>query len=130
MNGNKLAGGAIVLTAMLCNSFSAVAQGQPAAQEPKPLYLDASQPINRRIDDLMGRMTLKEKAGQLNLPCAYVDGMGKTIQEKIEAARKLVAGTYTGEIGPASGFLLWRILSSKRTLHLRSITSMNCRKSR
>lgn len=104
MNGNKLAGGAIVLTAMLCNSFSAVAQGQPAAQEPKPLYLDASQPIDRRIDDLMGRMTLKEKAGQLNLPCAYVDGMGKTIQEKIEAARKLVAGTYTGEIGPASGF--------------------------
>jgi hypothetical protein len=30
INGNKLAGGAIVLTAMLCNSFSAVAQGEPA----------------------------------------------------------------------------------------------------
>jgi beta-glucosidase len=104
MNGNKLAGGAIVLTALLCNGFSAGAQGQPPAHDPKPLYLDASQPIDRRIDDLMSRMTLKEKAGQLNLPCAYVDGMGKTIPEKIEAARKLVAGTYTGEIGPASGF--------------------------
>jgi beta-glucosidase len=104
MNGNKLASGAIVLIAMLCNGFSGVAQGQAHAQEPKPLYLDASQPIDLRVDDLMGRMTLKEKAGQLNLPCAYVEGLGKTIPEKIEAARKLVAGTYTDEIGPASGF--------------------------
>jgi beta-glucosidase len=104
MNGNKLAGGAIVLIAMLCNGFSGMAKGQAHAQEPKPLYLDASQPIDLRVDDLMGRMTLKEKAGQLNLPCAYVEGLGKTIPEKIEAARKFVAGTYTDEIGPGSGF--------------------------
>jgi hypothetical protein len=73
MNGNKLAGGAIVLTAMLCNSFSAVAQGQPAAQEPKPLYLDASQPIDRRIDDLMGRMQLTENCNAYFTPEAMSD---------------------------------------------------------
>jgi beta-glucosidase len=69
-----------------------------------PLYLDAKQPIEARVDDLMGRMTLKEKIGQLNLPCGYVDQLGKTATEKMEAARKFTAGTYTTEIGPGSGF--------------------------
>lgn len=69
-----------------------------------PLYLDAKQPISARVDDLMQRMTLKEKIGQLNLPCGYVDQLGKTIPEKMEGARKFAAGTYTTEIGPGSGF--------------------------
>ncbi|HET7214452.1 MAG TPA: hypothetical protein VFL79_12740, partial [Terriglobia bacterium] len=46
-----------------------------------PIYLDPKQPIDRRVDDLMSRMTLKEKVGQLNLPCVYVDELGKTIPE-------------------------------------------------
>src|SRR5437660_10587640 len=69
-----------------------------------PIYLDPSQPIERRIDDLMSRMTLKEKIGQLNLPCVYVDQLGKTIPEKIAACKRFAAGTYTDEIGPGSGF--------------------------
>jgi beta-glucosidase len=69
-----------------------------------PVYLDAKQPIDARVDDLMRRMTLKEKVGQLNLPCAYVDELGKTSAEKMDAARKFAAGTYTTEIGPGSGF--------------------------
>ncbi len=31
----------------------------------KPLYLDPSQPVARRVDDLVARMTLPEKVGQL-----------------------------------------------------------------
>src|SRR2546430_8914091 len=69
-----------------------------------PIYLDPGQPIERRVDDLMSRMTLKEKIGQLNLPCVYVDELGKTIPEKIEACKRFAAGTYTDEIGPGSGF--------------------------
>jgi beta-glucosidase-like glycosyl hydrolase len=69
-----------------------------------PVYLDPKQPIERRVDDLMSRMTLKEKVGQLNLPCVYVDELGKTIPEKKIACRKFAAGTYTSEIGPACGF--------------------------
>ncbi len=69
-----------------------------------PIYLDKTQPIEARVDDLMQRMTLKEKVGQLNLPCAYVDALGKTIPAKMEAARKFAAGTYTDEIGPGAGF--------------------------
>jgi beta-glucosidase len=69
-----------------------------------PIYLDPGQPIERRVDDLMSRMTLKEKIGQLNLPCVYVDELGKTVPEKIEACKRFAAGTYTDEIGPGSGF--------------------------
>ncbi|NOY60091.1 MAG: hypothetical protein GXO75_14345, partial [Calditrichaeota bacterium] len=32
----------------------------------KPLYLDPSQPFEKRIDDLIGRMTLEEKVSQLS----------------------------------------------------------------
>ncbi len=35
------------------------------AQEPRAAYLDPAQPIDRRVDDLVGRMTLEEKASQL-----------------------------------------------------------------
>jgi beta-glucosidase len=34
-------------------------------EEPKAVYLDPAQPIDRRVDDLVGRMTLEEKASQL-----------------------------------------------------------------
>jgi beta-glucosidase len=69
-----------------------------------PIYLDPKQPIEKRVEDLMGRMTLKEKVGQLNLPCVYVDQLGKTIPEKMNACRRFAAGTYTDEIGPGCGF--------------------------
>src|ERR1700722_790700 len=87
------------LTAIFYGSFAAAQNGQS-----KPLYLDPSQPIDDRVNDLISRMTLKEKVGQLNLPCAFVDQIGKTIPEKLEAARKFAAGTYTPEIGPGAGF--------------------------
>src|SRR5579864_9276416 len=69
-----------------------------------PPYLDPKRPINQRIDDLMSRMTLKEKVGQLNLPCVYVDELGKDIPSKLVACRRFAAGTYTQEIGPGCGF--------------------------
>ena len=88
-------------------SMAIVLLGGPAVaqrQESKPLYLDSTKSIDMRVDDLMKRMTLKEKVGQLNLPCAYVDDLGKTPKEKEAAALKFAAGSYTDEIGPGSGF--------------------------
>jgi beta-glucosidase-like glycosyl hydrolase len=90
----------LFLGTSICGSIGSFAQTAPST----PLYLDASQPIEARVDDLLARMTLKEKIGQLNLPCAYVDQLGKTSEEKIKAARKFAAGTFTNEIGPGSGF--------------------------
>ncbi|MGA8728286.1 MAG: glycoside hydrolase family 3 C-terminal domain-containing protein [Terracidiphilus sp.] len=80
-------------------------------------YLDAQQPIDVRVNDLLQRMTLLEKIGQLNLPCAYVDALGKTRAEKMDAARKFAAGTYTNEIGPGSGFF-----TLADTLHLNNLS--------
>jgi beta-glucosidase len=70
----------------------------------EPVYLNPKEPVARRIDDLLSRMTLKEKVGQLNLPCVYVDELGKDIPSKMEACRRFAAGTYTREIGPGCGF--------------------------
>ncbi len=69
-----------------------------------PPYLDSKQPVAVRVDDLMARMTLKEKVGQLNLPCVYVHELGRDIPSKMTACRKFAAGTYTREIGPGCGF--------------------------
>ena len=69
-----------------------------------PAYLDPKRPVEERIDDLMSRMTLKEKVGQLNLPCVYVNALGKDIPSKLAACRRFAAGTYTQEIGPGCGF--------------------------
>ena len=70
----------------------------------EPVYLNPNEPVARRIDDLMSRMTLKEKVGQLNLPCVYVSDLGRDIPSKMAACRRFAAGTYTQEIGPGCGF--------------------------
>ncbi len=41
--------------------------------------------IERRVDDVLSRMTLAEKLGQLNMPCVYLDALGKTREEKLAA---------------------------------------------
>ena len=73
-------------------------------RDDSPIYLDSKRSVDERVDDLIGRMTLKEKIGQLNLPCVFVDQLGKDIPSKREATLRFAAGTYTQEIGPGSGF--------------------------
>ena len=89
---------AAVTTLASLQWFVAQAGGQT------PIYLDPKRPIEKRVDDLLSRMTLEEKVGQLNLPCVYVDALGSSIPAKMAACRKFAAGSYTREIGPACGF--------------------------
>jgi beta-glucosidase len=102
----------LALGAGVVHARVAQAQSTTAA----PAYLDSSQPIETRVDDLLKRMTLKEKIGQLNLPCGYVEALGKTNPEKMASARKFVAGTLTNEIGPGAGFF-----TLADTLHLNNL---------
>lgn len=96
VRSQRLFGGGLFTLWMLTWAGSLCAQ--------MPAYLDSKRPINERVDDLLKRMTLKEKVGQLNLPCVYVDALGKDILLKREACKRFAAGTYTKEIGPGSGF--------------------------
>ncbi len=69
------------------------------------IYLDPSQPIDMRVEDLLGRMTLKEKAGQLNMPIGGAPMLGTGIPAQMEGAKGFVAGTLIPEIGPGGSFL-------------------------
>lgn len=50
---------AFILSALLVSASRAVAQSD------QPVYKDASAPIGQRVEDLLGRMTLEEKVGQM-----------------------------------------------------------------
>src|SRR5512140_2162183 len=86
---------ALALLAMLLAAQSAA---------DRPLYRDPAQPVERRIEDLLARMTLAEKIGQLNMPCVYVNDLRRDIPAETAACRRFAEGTYTEEIGPGGGF--------------------------
>ncbi len=91
----------------------------------KPIYHDPDQSIDRRVEDLIGRMTLEEKIGQLNMPVLARRLIGKNweasirshrkeypkevIQYIVDACKKFVEGTFEDEpeylgLGPGGGF--------------------------
>lgn len=63
------------LSSLLLFSFA------PCGHAQKPVYKDASQPVELRVADLLSRMTLDEKIGQLRCPLGWViydkDAKGK-----------------------------------------------------
>ena len=67
-------------------------------------YKDPALPVESRVEDLISRMTLEEKIGQLNMPCVYENELGNNIEEKKEGARRFAAGTFMKGIGPGGGF--------------------------
>ena len=69
----------------------------------KLIYLDPERTVDQRVEDLLSRMTLEEKIGQINWPCVYMDGYGEDIPSKRIGVRKFVTGKLVG-IGPGGGF--------------------------
>lgn len=70
----------------------------------RPVYRDPGRPIEERIEDLLGRMTLEEKVGQMNMPCVYEDKLGTTTEGKMAACLRFAEGTYEPGLGPGGGF--------------------------
>jgi beta-glucosidase len=60
MKANKVCRRAVSISAVIMILSVAV-----FAQEAKPLYMDPSKPLDNRVNDLVGRMTLEEKASLL-----------------------------------------------------------------
>jgi beta-glucosidase len=86
-----------------------------------PLYKNPIYPIEQRVSDLLSRMTLEEKVGQMNIPTCYSSELGwglnsnapymwdmentKEVREKqLEGCRKWAEGTHNTVFGPGGGF--------------------------
>ncbi len=86
------------------------------------LYRDRLQPVDVRVRDLLSRLTLEEKLGQMNMPCVYKnelgdslrrnvrdfeEGTGKTDESILDAKFRdcelFTLGTFN-ELGPGGGF--------------------------
>ena len=67
-----------------------------------PVYRNPIFSIEQRVEDLLSRMTLEEKLGQLNMPDPGM--MAKELPDKIDACRKFAEGKLVTNIGPAGGF--------------------------
>ena len=70
----------------------------------QPAYLNAAEPLRQRVDDLLQRMTLEEKIGQMNMPCSYLRVFGNSHEEGLAFARKFAQGTVQEGLGPGGGF--------------------------
>jgi beta-glucosidase len=86
----------------------------------QPAYRDPSLPVEQRIADLISRMTLEEKVGQMNIPTCYSTelgwGLGSKTQplwnipgkeardKQLEGCRKWAEGTHNNVFGPGGGF--------------------------
>lgn len=95
-----------------------------------PIYLDPKRPVEERIDDLMSRMTVKEKVGQLNLSHGSLERYGirdsdsdepaeVKARSKMDTYKKFISGAYHPKIGPASG--IWRLGSEMPTVSTRQL---------
>jgi beta-glucosidase len=67
-----------------------------------PVYQNPAFSVEQRIEDLLSRMTLEEKLGQLNMPCPFL--MAKDLPGQIDACLKFAEGKLVTNIGPAGGF--------------------------
>ena len=57
----------VIFFSFIVTMYSSYAQNSSELKsDQSPLYLDPSQPTEKRIDDLMGRMTLEDKVYQMN----------------------------------------------------------------
>jgi beta-glucosidase len=85
-----------------------------------PVYKNPVFTIEQRIDDLLLRMTIEEKVGQMNMPCVYKQRIGwglelgpvsihrqMTLDERfrqMEGCRKFARGDHNDQIGQGGGF--------------------------
>ncbi|HYZ52851.1 MAG TPA: glycoside hydrolase family 3 N-terminal domain-containing protein [Streptosporangiaceae bacterium] len=56
---------AAVAVALVAGVSASAATGRPASAAARPAYLDSHLPVQARVSDLLGRMTLPEKIGQM-----------------------------------------------------------------
>ena len=89
----------------ILRSRPAASGGPKPTTKPGPTFApEAARALEKRIDDLINRMTLEEKVGQINMPCVYERALGESIPDKMAACRQFAQGTYIENFGPGGGF--------------------------
>ena len=78
--------------------------GQASKPAPASPSFEEARRVETRVDDLLGRMTLEEKIGQMNMPCVYEGALGESIADKTESCRRLAEGSQIEGFGPVGGF--------------------------
>jgi beta-glucosidase len=80
-------------------TLPANAQDKPAAKPEAPRYKDASLPIDERVADLLARMTIEEKVGQIATGWENkVDVIDPTGTFTAEEARKITLGEWAPDV--------------------------------
>lgn len=75
------------------------------AFKPMMSYQNPALTDDERIEDLISRMTLKEKLGQLNIvPGASGKELGNSIEDRMQGSRNFAMGTQEESIGPVGGY--------------------------
>jgi beta-glucosidase len=86
-----------------------------------PVYKNPLYPTEQRVSDLLSRMTLEEKVGQMNIPTCYSTDLGwglhshapylwdmkdtREVRDKqLDGCRKWAEGTHNNVFGPGGGF--------------------------
>jgi len=69
-----------------------------------PVYKNPLFSTEKRVEDLLSRMTLEEKIGQMNMPCVYVSELGNDIPSKMTGCKKLAEGNFMEGLAPIGGF--------------------------
>jgi beta-glucosidase-like glycosyl hydrolase len=94
----------MTLVSKMMLAFSSIVCTAALSHAQQPVYLNPTEPLRERVEDLLQRMTLEEKIGQMNMPCCYLDVFGNSHEEGMEFARKFVLGTVPESPGPGGGF--------------------------
>lgn len=99
-------------------SASAFFLSAPVHAQKKPLYKDAAAPVDQRVKDLIGRMTLEEKVGQISTLLGWdMYTKSNTTISASEAFKKAVAEQHTG--------MLWATLRADPWTKKTLITGLN-----
>ena len=67
-----------------------------------PVNPDPEQSVNSKVEDLLSRMTLEEKIGQLNMPTS--GGPVRGSEDRLDAIHQFTLGKREKNVGPGGGF--------------------------